>query len=78
MDVVLFRSKNKEFDHFAAEHKSMDFDPTNSLKRCNSTPIISHILPPINKATVATTGTTNTMNLSTNNTAITSTTSRSR
>lgn len=58
----------------------MDFDPTNTLKRCNSTPIINHILPPTNnKVTVSSTGTTNTMNSPTTNSPnITSTTSRSR
>lgn len=68
------------FLYFLAEHNSIDFDPTNSLKRCNSTPIINHILPPTNKATVSSTITsaTNTMNSTTNNPIITSTTSRSR
>lgn len=62
---------------FLAEHNSIDFDPTNSLKRCNSTPIINHILPPTNKAIVSstTTSTTNTMNSTTSNPIITSTTS---
>lgn len=70
--------KTTNFNSISAEHKSVvDFDPTNSLKRCNSTPIINHILPPTNKATVSS-GPTNTMNLTTNNATITSTTSRSR
>lgn len=63
-----------------AEHNSMDYDPTNSLKRCNSTPTINNILPAANKTSTTSAGAliTNTINMTSSNLNITSTTSRSR
>lgn len=60
------------------EHETMDFDPTNSLKRCNSTPIIN--LPGGSKAPASPNALipTNVVNSASSAVTITSTTSRSR
>lgn len=61
------------------EHDSMDFDPTNSLKRCNSTPIInqaSNKAPASPSASIPANVVNSIANIT--NITISSTTSRSR